>query len=138
MLRRDEIARLIPHGGDMVLLDTVAEWTQTGIVCTTESHRHPDNPLRRDGRLGIACSIEYGMQAMAVHGSLIDSANNRPGFLASLRDVRFGACRLDDVAGELTVRAEVVYHQSDGVVYSFAIGSGNRELAVGRAAVFLR
>ena len=138
MLDSDQIARLIPHGGKMVLLDAVTAWTETRVVCTTKSHHRTDNPLRRDGRLGIASAIEYGMQAMAVHGSLIDPLNNRPGFLASLRDVRFYVGRIDDIADELNICAELLFDDADRAAYSFAIDAGGRQLASGRATVFLR
>ena len=48
------IAARIPHQGNMCLLDTVVDWSETAISCSTSSHRDPANPLRTEGRLGAA------------------------------------------------------------------------------------
>jgi predicted hotdog family 3-hydroxylacyl-ACP dehydratase len=65
------IAARIPHQGDMCLLDAVHEWDEQSARCSASSHRAPNNPLRHNGRLGAACSIEYAAQAMAVHAALL-------------------------------------------------------------------
>ena len=69
MLTRQQILALIPHQGMMCLLDRVAAWSAADITCGASSHLSPDNPLRRDGRLGAICGIEYGLQAAALHGA---------------------------------------------------------------------
>jgi len=71
MLTREHILGLIPHQGTMCLLDRVLDWSAGEIVCAASSHLAPDNPLRRDGRLGAICGIEYGLQAAALHGALV-------------------------------------------------------------------
>jgi len=74
MLTREQIQALIPHQGTMCLLDRVLAWSAAEITCTASSHLAPRNPLRRDGRLGAICGIEYGLQAAALHGALVQSA----------------------------------------------------------------
>lgn len=138
MIGKAELERLLPHKGDMVLLDAITEWSQTHILCTSESHLLADNPLRRAEGLSVIAGIEYGMQAMAAHGSLIDARKNRPGYLASLRDVRLAVSWLHDITGPLTVGATVILQDPNNVVYSFVVSSGNRELLAGRAGVFLK
>jgi predicted hotdog family 3-hydroxylacyl-ACP dehydratase len=71
MLSREQIVALVPHQGAMCLLDRVLRWSAEDIVCGASSHLLPDNPLRRDGRLGAICGIEYGLQAAALHGALV-------------------------------------------------------------------
>jgi predicted hotdog family 3-hydroxylacyl-ACP dehydratase len=142
MLNREAIASRIPHQGRMCLLDRVVEWSDATIRCETGSHRAPDNPLRTHGRLGIACGIEYAAQAMAVHGALVaqtggGAAAPRLGYLASVRAVRLGAQRLDDIPGELTVRAERIVGDADTIVYDFYVQDGERTLLSGRATVVL-
>ena len=85
------IAARIPHQGNMCLLDTVVDWSETAISCSASSHRDPSNPLRAEGRLGAANGIEYAAQAMAVHGSLLAQAGDQPrqGHLTSVRRVQF-------------------------------------------------
>lgn len=143
MLNRSEIAQRIPHQGRMCLLERVVEWNQERIRCEAASHRDPDNPLRAHGRLGIACGIEYAAQAMALHGALVGQAQGpdpkapRLGYLASVRNVTLHASRLDDVAGDLTVRAERVMGDANNVIYSFTVAAGAAPLLSGRATVVL-
>lgn len=113
LIDRLEIARLIPHEGDMCLLDGVLSWDQSWIRCATATHRAATNPLRRAGRLPILCGIEYAAQGMALHAALTrpdvkapGSGAARRGYLASLRSVTCHEERLDQVAGTLIVEAE--------------------------------
>ena len=143
MLSRDDIARRIPHHGRMCLLERVVEWNAERIHCEAVSHRAPDNPLRARARLGIACGIEYAAQAMAVHGALIgETVAHRPaaprvGYLASVRGVSLHAARLDDVEGDLTVRAERLMGDANNIVYRFEVEAQGRLLLSGRATVVL-
>lgn len=137
MLGRKEISELIPHDGNMVLLDSVTDWSETQIVCSTTSHLQTDNPLRRGGRLSAVCGVEYGAQAMAVHGGLI-TGKGRLGFLTSLRNVRLNVERLDDLGGELIVKAEMIHRVSNAFAYNFSLSIDRSELVGGRATVFVK
>ena len=139
MLDRAWIAAHIPHQGSMCLLDAVREWSGEGITCTASSHTDPANPLRADGRLGAANGIEYAAQAMAVHGSLLARAGDQPrqGYLTSVRSVALHVARLDDLPGELLVRAERLSGDSNNILYQFSLSHGERCLLAGRAAVVL-
>jgi predicted hotdog family 3-hydroxylacyl-ACP dehydratase len=134
------IAAHIPHTGGMCLLREVAQWSADGIVCLAGSHRAPDNPLRTAGTLGITAGIEYAAQAMAVHAALMrgDGADvPAVGYLTSVRDVRWSRSRLDDVGGDLTVRAERLSGNATAVVYGFSLHAGDAMLMSGRAGVIL-
>src|SRR5580693_1521933 len=103
-MNRAWIEARIPHQGRMCLLDEVLAWDAHHIRCSTGTHRALDNPLRSHERLGIACGIEYAAQAMALHGALAGGAADanagaasQVGLLASVRDVRLHALRLDDI-----------------------------------------
>lgn len=135
----DWIASHIPHQGAMCLLDGVLEWDAQRIVCRATSHRDPANPLRVAAALPAACGIEYGAQAMAVHGALLapGGAPLGRGFLASVRAVTLHAARLDDVAGPLEVRAARLSGADDHILYEFSIAGDARELLSGRATVVL-
>jgi predicted hotdog family 3-hydroxylacyl-ACP dehydratase len=139
LIARAEIARLIPHTGDMCLLDGVLSRDEAHISCITATHRWPGNPLRRDGRLGILCGIEYAAQAMALHAALASegSASPRRGYLASLRNVCCHDDRLDLLPGPLIVDAERLLGDAGGMIYAFALRHENRQLLDGRAAVVL-
>jgi predicted hotdog family 3-hydroxylacyl-ACP dehydratase len=142
MLDRDAIIRLIPHQGRMCLLSSVESCTPTAIVCRAVSHTDPDNPLRRNGMLAPVCGVEYGLQAMAVHGAMVDAAPQRPGYLTSLRDVRLGdgVADLASAGTPLTVRADLLHKDGTGFIYSFdisAASSGGGALLSGQAMIII-
>lgn len=137
-LGRDEIAAMLPHAGAMVLLDEVTSWNDSEITCRTGSHRRLDNPLRRAGHLSALCGIEYGAQAMAVHGALLSGELGRSGVLAGLRDVRCHAERLDDIADDLLVHAKLMVGDRRSFMYAFSLRFADTPLVEGQAAVFLR
>jgi predicted hotdog family 3-hydroxylacyl-ACP dehydratase len=121
----------------MCLLDEVMEWDAQHIRCRSGTHRLPDHPLRSQGRLGVACGIEYAAQAMAVHGALAGKRRSDAGFLASLRDVRLHVLRLDDIESDLICDALLVAGDQGSALYAFAIGSEaeRQQLLSGRATV---
>lgn len=139
ILDRTWIASRIPHQGDMCLLDRVDFWNDTDIVCRTNRHRLPDNPLRTGGSLGIANGIEFAAQAMAVHGALLAGSAETPdaGFLTSVRDVQWHRARLDDIEIELTIRAQRLSGNELNILYSFSIYAGDTALLSGRASVMI-
>ncbi|WP_412103162.1 3-hydroxylacyl-ACP dehydratase [Polaromonas sp. SM01] len=144
-LQHDEIARRIPHQGNMCLLDAVTSWDHSHIQCQANSHNAHYHPLRAYGRLGAACGVEYAAQAMAVHGALVaeslteGSANIPPrvGYLASMRSVTLHVDRLDTVTGPLTVSAERITGDDNTVLYNFKVQAGAQTLLSGRAVVVL-
>ncbi|MGI4777459.1 MAG: hydroxymyristoyl-ACP dehydratase [Janthinobacterium lividum] len=139
-LDRADIARRIPHGGSMCLLDRLESWDEIAIHCTTSSHALADNPLRTAGGLLAPNLIEYAAQAMALHGGLLAPAGAAPsaGFLASARNVRMSVARFDDVPGDLQVHAQRLSGDANQVLYTFAVRDvDGTALAEGRAVVVL-
>lgn len=136
ILNKAEIAALIPHAGQMCLLDAVLSWDSTTITCVASSHRTGGNPLTADGRLSAVCGVEYASQAMAVHGGL-NGHGQRPamGYLASLRDVVCSVEWLDSLEGDLVVTAERLIADKARVIYHFALTCNGMPVLSGRAAV---
>lgn len=135
---RDEILRLIPHQGGMCLLDAVTNWTETQIECRTATHRDPANPLRHDGALAAVHLVEYGAQAMAIHGGLLArnaGAPPRRGLLVTVRDFKAGVARIDGIAAPLVVTARRLLANADGQLYAFEIQADGTVLASGRVGV---
>jgi predicted hotdog family 3-hydroxylacyl-ACP dehydratase len=135
-LERGQISKLIPHAGSMVLLDRVVDWNSESIVCLTESHLRPDNPLRRNEMLPAVAGIELAGQAMAIHTSLTSNDPKRMGVLGGLRDVRLNCGRLDTLPAPLIVNAKLLSGGSAGRMYSFSVGAGEAVFLEGRASVF--
>jgi len=136
-LTRAAIARLIPHQGAMCLLDSVSAWDAQRIACGSATHRDPAHPLRRDGALPAICGVEYGLQAMALHGALTAGAPQPSGFVAALASVDLAIERLDDVADTLEVTATALSRESRGFIYGFAMTASGRVLLSGRGTVVL-
>lgn len=134
---RAAIAYLVPHDGAMCLLDHALSWDETNIVCETERHRDPQNPLRRDGILPAICGLEFALQAMALHGALTAGAAQKLGFVSSLRDVALEAERLDHLPGPLRVEATALFAEPGGFIYRFALSHGGTPLLHGQAAIIL-
>ena len=135
MLDRAWLAANLPHQGAMSLLDAIASWDDTSLTAVATGHRSRTNPLRRGAELPIACAIEYGAQAAAAHGALLDSKPSGPGMLVAVRSVDFHADRLDDLAADLDIRVEHLGGGEAGVLYRFAVSAEGRLLAEGRLTV---
>ena len=140
-INKAEIRTLIPHSGLMCLLDEVTQWDDRSIVCITNTHRDPSNPLRREGRLSALHAFEYGAQAAAVHGGLQArsvGATAAPGYLAALRDGRLHVARLDQIHLSLRVCATRLFGDRANTVYEFVISAANVLVAEGRVIIVER
>lgn len=134
-LDRAWLAANLPHQGTMSLLDAILEWNEAGLHARATGHRSAGNPLRRGDELPIVCAIEYGAQAAAAHGALLDSRPSGPGMLVAVRSVAFHAPRLDDVGADLDVRVEHLGGGEAGVLYRFEVSAAGQALAEGRLTV---
>lgn len=138
MLPKSDWAHLVPHAGDMCLLDAVLDWDADTLHATSEGHARVDHPLRGAEGLHAVHLAEYGAQAMAVHGALRARARGietaRPGMLVSLREVRLAVEHVPP-HGRLDVHAQCLYADDAGAQYAFRVEHGGRLLASGRAAV---
>jgi predicted hotdog family 3-hydroxylacyl-ACP dehydratase len=72
-----------------------------------------------------------------LHGALGAGVAQAVGFVTSLREVDFGAARLDDVPGALRVEAEALVAEAAGFIYRFEVSGDGRALLSGQAAVIL-
>jgi predicted hotdog family 3-hydroxylacyl-ACP dehydratase len=139
MLAKTDFIDLIPHAGDMCLLDGVVAWDASSIHAISTSHVLVSHPLRGDHGLHAVHLAEYGAQAMAVHGALLardqGATAAKPGMLVSLRGVKLAVDRIDDLDGLLDVHAQCLIADESGAQYAFRIEHEGREIASGRAAV---
>ena len=134
-----EIAKVIPHAGDMRLLDGVLECDTQRIRCISSTHRDANNPMRSGDVLLALCGVEYAAQAMAVHGAWDAKYDSKPraGYLAALRDVACHTMRLDTLNDDLIIDAEKMMGDEARVIYRFSIHAGTEEIMSGRATVVL-
>jgi predicted hotdog family 3-hydroxylacyl-ACP dehydratase len=83
-------------------------------------------------------ALEYGAQAMAVHGGLLARAAGETvssGYLAALRDARLFINRLDDLSGPLIVRATQLMAGQGNMIYQIHIEHAGQVVASARATV---
>ena len=132
---RAAIERLVPHAGAMCLVDAVIAWDSSQIQCES-AEPGATHPLARDGIVPAIAAAEYAAQATAVHGALLDEANEpRAGVLAKLADVELHAPAFPMHCGALTIRAEVLGRSETGCLYSFDVSSARAPIASGRLMV---
>ena len=135
-----QIARLIPHQGDMCLLASVTHYDPQSITCMAVSHRLVTNPLRENGLLHAICGVEYAAQAMAIHGTLISGQSDKPprgGRLAGVRSLDIKVHRLDDIEADLEINATQIMGDENSMVYEFTVDAVGRNLLEGKATVIL-
>lgn len=139
-----DIARRIPHGGRMCLLDRLEAWSEHAIHCSASNHRAVEHPLRLPLGLLAPVAIEYAAQATALHQAVVHETSSqgaaaaRPGFIASARAVGLYRLRLDDVAGRLQVHAIRQHGDDRQSVYSFRVeDEAGAVLVDGRLTVVL-
>ena len=135
----ERIEALLPHVGAMRMIAEVVRWSDEDIECVACSHHDPANPLRIEGALPAACGLEYGAQAMAIHGALMAGRDAKPqvGLLVAAHELVWHVARLDTVAGALKVRARRLLGSAHQVAYEFDVLDSQRSLVHGRASVML-
>ena len=121
----------------MCLLDQVEAWDATAIRCISLAHRDPDNPLRRHGRLAGICTVEFGLQAMALHGALTAGGPQQAGMVTSLRDVVIALPFADGLPGALQIEAVVLAAERRGYIYRFRVDAGDQPVSYGQAVIVI-
>jgi predicted hotdog family 3-hydroxylacyl-ACP dehydratase len=140
-ITKEELARLLPHGESMRLLDLVEIWDEQNIRCRTSTHRHQQNPLRSRGRLTVSAGLEYAAQAMGAHVGLLYHGHRTQapiGYVGSVRDVTFSVSRLDDLEDDLTIDASRMVEGADSYMYRFTVSHRGSAVIEGRASIFIQ
>ncbi len=119
-LTRVQFEALIPHSGRMCLIDSVEFWDERSIVCLSGTHLKKSNPLRTDGELSSIHLLEYGAQAMAIHGGLLNSSATRS-VLAALRNVRLYVERADNLSARIRITAIAQANSAHVALYNFKV-----------------
>lgn len=138
MKHLQSLCDLIPHAGAMCLIQELLEWDEAHIVCRSHSHTAKDNPLRSGERLHAIHAIEYGAQAIGLHGGLLaesEGTTHRSGLLVGLRQIKLHRTRFDDADEPLIISAHRLLADSQHLLYAFAVHLNQTPLAEGRAAI---
>lgn len=135
-INKAQIAALVPHAGDMCLIDAVTAWSDKHIECIAHLSTKNGHPLSLEGELSAIHLLEYGAQAMAVHAGLLrQKMTDRsmsimpvPGFLAAIRDAQFFIDSLHGYECELHIKANALIHSANGVIYELKIADDQQVL----------
>ena len=135
------VAEIVPHAGEMILLERVVSHVEDETVC---SARIGDDALLRtaSGDVPAWMGLEYMAQCIAAHAGLVGRASGEPprvGFLLGTRRVTFHApCYRR--GQRLTVRAHRLWGGPRGMV-AFDCGIADADtgavLAEGRLNCFM-
>lgn len=108
-----DVARLVPHSGNMVLIDEIVHYDQEGL--TARARIHPQHVfLQPDGTVPVWLAIEIMAQGIAAFDGCHAVDEGRPvrlGFLLGARRMHFHADALP-LGAELEVQVKV--STSDG------------------------
>jgi len=140
-LSRLELSKFLPHGNSMCLLSSVEHWDNSSIICLTSTHRNQDNPLRRNGVLGMLSGLEYAAQAMGVHVGLtrnISEHNASVGYLGAVRDLQVHSQTFQQFPEHLSIKANLLLEQLLSFMYTFSMKAGEVILLEGRASIFIQ
>jgi len=84
------VAKLLPHGPPMMLVDSIVDETEGGLVCRVVIA--PDFPFLKDGEAELVVCVELIAQTVACLPGRVDHKKGtppRPGLLVGCRDARF-------------------------------------------------
>ncbi len=104
----------------MCLIDSVEYWDERSIDCLSGTHLEQSNPLRASGELSSIHLLEYGAQAVAIHGGLLNGLTTR-GWLAAFRNVRLYVDTADHLAGRIRITAVAVAASAPTAIYHFTV-----------------
>lgn len=142
MLEKSQIEGLLPHHGNMFLLERVFTYDRDAIECGALSHCDPENPLRHLGKLPAHAGIEYAAQAAGVHGGLLNRdvnplATPQMGYLAVVTNMHWTVARLDDLPGSLHIFARRTAVTPGGRLYHVRIEHQARVILHGELVIAL-
>jgi len=126
----------------MFLLERVTRFDGEEIECAASSHRDPSNPLRHDGRLPAHAAIEYAAQAAGLHGGLLNrrmrsDAPPQMGYLAVVSNLHWQVERLEDLPGDLEIRARCTSATPGGRAYHVEIRHRGQSIMSGDLVIAL-
>lgn len=133
----EEINRLIPHEGEMCLWDSVLAFDDASIHCRTARHLANAHPLKTNGHLSKLHLIEFGAQAIAIHGGLLNKRiqkTPRPGYLASIKNIHFET--FNDQTPHIFCHSTQIMADDQSKLYQFELTDNEQRLMCsGRALV---
>lgn len=129
----EALAPFIPHAPPALVLAAVLTWNEGGITC--RGLPTPAHPFAVAGALAPLAAAEYGLQAAALHGALLERGEARPGLLVRLRGLELPPRPL---RGAVRAQAERLAAGEEGALYRFAVEAEEGRLAGSALIAFRR
>jgi predicted hotdog family 3-hydroxylacyl-ACP dehydratase len=138
-LDRAAIAALIPHSGNMCLLNRVQHWDQEHIEAVASDVHSVDNPLRENGELHAVVLVEYAAQAAAAHAALTGSriGGERAAYIGSIKAMTIHEPTVSLKDDELYCNAHCMLNDTGGAIYKLTVSSQHRTLIEARLVLIL-
>ncbi len=145
-LSTSELYALMPHSGDMCLINKVLSVDDSAIEVLTEVEDPGSHPLACDNRLSVLLLPEFAAQAAALHlnrsGDSVFGATDAPVFLAAVKQFNWQGARRCLGGAVLRINAWRLSASAVGAMYQFdaTVGdgaSGNELSASGRFSLMV-
>lgn len=123
-INRDIIATMLPHSGDMVLIDNVESFDNNTLCTSITSHRRDAHPLTSNEELASVILIEYAAQAAGLHRALhAYDKKQKPtlAYLASLSDVYIAPVRINIINDNLILNVNLILAEATKAIYRFKV-----------------
>ena len=125
MINHDAIAKLLPHGESMCLIDFVVSWDDEEIACNVDPILGIQNVFGSEGLCSPILLIEHGAQAAGIHAALSTKKSPdqfRLQVMGVAKQVVIFHTKPLNLASmtHVQVHARQQLHSSDGVIYSIS------------------
>ena len=110
----EQVAPLLPHSGDMVLLDRISDFGEDFLIAETEIHS--DNILIKHGKLATFAGIEIMAQGVAAWSGCLATLADEPvrlGYLLGTRKLHIYTQEIP-VGSKLQIKIKMSIQDSTG------------------------
>lgn len=110
----EQVAPLLPHSGDMVLLDRISDFGEDFLIAETEIR--PDNILIKHGKLATFAGIEIMAQGVAAWSGCLATLADEPvrlGYLLGTRKLHIHTQEIP-VGSKLQIKIKMSIQDSTG------------------------
>ncbi len=110
----EQVAPLLPHSGDMVLLDRISDFGEDFLIAETEIRS--DNILIKHGKLATFAGIEIMAQGVAAWSGCLATLADEPvrlGYLLGTRKLHIHTQEIP-IGSKLQIKIKMSIHDSTG------------------------
>jgi len=133
------IAALIPHQGEMCLIDQVLDWDAEQISARSGTVHQSSNPLLQDGQLYTVVLVEYAAQAAAIHAALAGEGmgRDRAAVVGAIKSLQLHVPVVATAITELTLTARCILNDPGGAIYQLSAQAADETLMEARVVLVL-